>query len=244
MDWGIMKTLLVLFILVTFANAQEQDNSPYSATISLGGLFTTGNTELSQIDTELEVSRVLDGPELTATILASASYGKQSEQIYREKYLTLLNIRYEFTERMYSSIDGRWFSNEFIGISDEYRASAGVGWRILRGGILELSSEAGAGYYHRKNIADDVLETSLGYSALMADLTLSHSWSISETAYILADLNEFDNYYLVSDLEAASSITDNLSFVMGYNLIHFTVPPVPGLKETDTALRLQLRFDL
>lgn len=119
-----------------------------------------------------------------------------------------------------------------------------MGWRVSRGEILELSSEAGAGYYRRKNIADDVLETSLGYSALMADLTFSRSWSISETVYILADLNELDNYYLVSDLEATSSITDNLSFVMGYNLTHFTVPPVPGLEETDTALRLQLRFDL
>lgn len=92
----------------------RQDDSPWSASISLGGLFTTGNIELSQIDTELEFSRMLAGPELTATILASVSYGKQSEQFYQEKYLTLLNIRYEFTERMYSSIDGRWFSNEFI----------------------------------------------------------------------------------------------------------------------------------
>lgn len=237
-----MKYVTFLLVLVAFASAQEQENSPWSAALSLGGLFTSGNSKLAQVDAELEVSRTLTGPEFTANLLASTSYGRQSGVDFLKRYQMLLNLQYDFTEKLYARADGRWYSNEFIGISNEYRASLGLGYRILDGESFGISADAGAGLYNRENTAGENLETSIGYAGLGVELVLSDSWTITEAAVINADLQDLDNYYLESYFEAVSSISRNLSFVFGYSIIHFTIPPLEGLKQTDETLRLQLRL--
>lgn len=239
-----MKAITFLCALVAIASAQEQESSPWSVELSLGGLFTSGNTELAQVDAELEVSRTLTSPEFTVNLLAATSYGSQSGVNYIERYMTLLNLKYEISEKLYASADGRWYSNEFIGISNEYRTSMGMGYRILHGETFGISVDAGAGLYNRENTAGDRLETSIGYVGLRSQLALSDSWTISEVAFITADLQDLENFYLESYFEAESSILQNLSFVLGYNVVYFTVPPIEGLKETDTTLRLLLRFTL
>ena len=240
-----MKILLIItLVLAALTSAQVEGTPPWSLALSLGGILTSGNTELVQVDGELEVSRVLTGPEFTAGILASASYGRQGGMQFLERYLTLLNLRYEFSDKTYSTADGRWYRNEFIGIRDEFRISVGIGHTVLSSERLLVSTGAGIGMYNRRSTSGERLETPLGYAGVEAELSLSESFFITETAYINTDLKDLGNYYLESHSEVTSSISGNLSLVLGYDVISFTVPPVEGMKATDTTLRLLLRFTM
>lgn len=217
--------------------------SPWEADITLGGLFTTGNTEASRFDTALKVSRSL-GRTLTGSLQAGASYGSQNRETYREKYLTRAILRWDFTESDFALARGYWSRDEFSGVRNEYGSSAGYGRRLISGEAFRISAEAGAGYLIRKNVEDATLKTSTWYSGLELGWDISDSFLLTETAVFSGDLEDSANYSLESTLEVSSAITGNLAMLVGYHISHHNLPPVEGSEKTDTALIIQLRLDL
>lgn len=226
------------------AAAQDGGDSPWTGAVNLGCLFTSGNTDVKQIDAGLELSRQLMGPTLTAELRATASYGSQNEETYREKYLTVGILRYDLTENNFTMARGYWTKDELSGISHEYGASAGFGRRLLSAGTFQAAIEAGAGYLSRESTEDSTLETSIGYAGLDIEWNATESWTVTESARFTGDLQDSENYSIKSVLEASSSIIGNLSFLMGYDITYNNLPPVEGNKKTDTALRLQLRLEI
>jgi len=208
---------------------------------SLGGLVTSGNSEVTQLDSGLELARSLL-PYLTADMKASASYGSQEGDTYREKYAAETGLRWDISESSYSRLRGYWTRDELSGISHEYGASAGLGRSILSSSAFQAAMEAGAGLLHRESTEDSVLETSTGYLSLDLEWGATEAWTITEEATLTNDFQDSENYTMESVLEASSSITGNLSFLVGYDITYHNLPPVEGNEKTDTALRLQLRL--
>lgn len=232
----IVSALMLAALAATAAGSDWEGNA------SIGGLLTSGNSEVTQLDAGLELSRTLYGPALTGDLKATASYGSQDEETYREKYLTETGLRWDFTEHDYSRLMGYWTRDELSGISHEYGGAAGLGRRLLAGGSLSASMEAGAGLLHRESTVDSILETTTGYVSLEADWAATEAWSLSESVRLKNDFQNSENYSLESVFEASSSITGNLSFLVGYDITYHNLPPVQGNEKTDTALRLQLRM--
>ncbi len=218
-------------------------DGPWDGEASVGGLVTSGNSEVIQVDGGLELSRLLM-PALTAALKTSASYGSQEGDTYREKYLTETGLRLDFTESSYSRLRGYWTRDEFSGISHQYGASAGLGRSLLGGGALSASMEAGAGLLHRESTADSMLNTYTGYVSLNVQWSATDAWTLSEEAKLTNDFQDSENYTIESVLEASSSITGSLSFLVGYDVTYHNLPPVEGNENTDSALRLQLRLGI
>lgn len=239
-----MKLFIVLMLIASLAFAQADVASPWNGAISFGSLFTSGNTDVKQFDSGLELFRELTGPSFVAGLEATASYGSQDETTYREKYLTAGTLRYDITENNFTSARSYWTRDELAGINREYGASAGFGRLFVNRDVFQLAMDAGAGFVSRENTADSLLETSIWYTGLNMNWNLSDSWMIMETARFNGDFQDSENYYLEGTVEANSSITGSLSFVMGYDLTYYNLPPVDGNEKTDTALRLQLRFTI
>jgi len=208
---------------------------------SLGGLVTSGNSEVTQLDSGLELARPLL-PYLTADMKASASYGSQEGDTYREKYSAETGLRWDISASSYSRLRGYWTRDELSGISHEYGASVGLGRSILSSSAFQASMEAGAGLLHRESTEDSILETSTGYLSLDLEWGATEVWTITEEATLINDFQDSENYTMESVLEASSSITGNLSFLVGYDITYHNLPPVEGNDKTDTALRLQLRL--
>jgi putative salt-induced outer membrane protein YdiY len=237
-----MKTAVVLLVMATLCFSQDEVGSPWAGAVSLGSLFTTGNTEVKQIDTGLELSRELIGSVFTAGIEADASYGSQGDETYREKYLTAATLDYSFTENNFASSRSYWTQDELSGINSEYGVSAGLGRRFVNSDAVQVSAAAGAGFLTRENTADSTLETSIWYTGLDLAWKLTDSWSVTESVRFDGDFQNSDNYFAESVLEASSSITGSLSFVLGYDVNYHNLPLLEGGKNTDTAMRLQLRL--
>lgn len=238
--------LLVMIMLTAIASASAQDEEPsyWQGSLSAGGLFTSGNTDVSQLDASLAVTRFLDGPGFRADLETSVSFGSQEGATYREKYLGELGFTYQLTENNYATASGYWTKDEFTGINREYGASAGLGRRLVHTEAFTASTEVGAGFLSRENTQLEQLETSTGYTGLDMALLISEGWKLTEVFRLTVDFQDSDNYSMESVLEASSSITGKLSLVTGYDVTFHNLPPVEGNERTDTALRLQLRLDI
>ncbi len=239
-----MKLLIILTAIVAAASAQEGETSCWEGSLSAGGLFTSGNTDVSQLDTGLELTRFLAGPRFRADLETSISFGSQDGVAYREKYLGVLGFTYQLTENNYATTSGYWTKDEFTGINREYGASAGLGRRLVHTEDFTASMETGAGFLSRENTQAERLETSTGYTGLEMALLVSDNWKLTEAFRLTVDFQDSDNYSMESVLEASSSIMGELSLVTGYDVSFYNLPPVEGNEKTDTALRLQLRLDI
>ena len=239
-----MKTFIIVLLVTSLSFAQEETPPVWSGAISLGSLFTSGNTDIKQIDSGLELFRELAGPSFVAGLEATASYGSQDETTYREKYLTAGSLRYDISENYFVFSRTYWTKDELAGIEKEYGSSAGFGRMLVQNDTFEIALDTGAGYFSRENTADSLLETSFFHTGLNMGINLSDFWMITESARFYGDFQDSDNYLFENTFEANSSITGSLSFVMGYDLSYYNLPPIEGNEKADTALRLQLRYTL
>ena len=230
--------LATILCSIAAASAFSMESS-----VTLGGLLTSGNSKISQVDAGFEITGTPATVFETGLVLL-ASYGKQEETIYRESYFSEGSLKYSITEHNYAAARAYWTRDEISGITHEYGASAGLGRELISGGPFTSTLEAGAGYLSRENTEEVVLETSTWYTGTDLEWQISDSWTITESATFTGDLQDSENYFMGSVLEARSAITGSLSFVMGYDVTYYNIPPVEGNEKTDTALRLQLRFDL
>jgi putative salt-induced outer membrane protein len=236
--------IATIVLAAAAALAAAEDGGTWEGTVSLGGLLTSGNSRVAQLDAGADLARPVAGPDLTADLKASASYGSQDDETYRETYATEAGLRWDFTGHSYSRLRGYWNRDELSGVSHEYGATAGLGRRLLDGPVLSASLEAGAGLLSRESTADSVLKTSTGYIGTDMEWLLTESWTVTGEARLNNDFQNSKNYSLESTLEASSSITGSLSFLVGFDVDYRNLPAVEGGERTDTALRLQLRLGI
>lgn len=232
MRLGIVLTLAVCSVVLAMG-----------ATVSLGGLVTSGNSDVKQLDAGLGLTGN-PSSSLETGLTAVASYGSQEGETYLEKYLTQGTLKYGFTASDYAASRVYWTMDEFSGVSSEYGATAGYGRNLFREGEFTASLEVGAGYLSRENTLGEELSTSTWYGGTQMFWSLSDSWQLTEAARFTGDFQDSGNYSMESITEASSSITGNLSFVLGFDMTYYNLPPVEGNERTDTALRVQLRLDV
>ncbi len=231
-----MKVVLILALAATAAFA-------FDSTVSLGGLLTSGNSDVQQLDAGLDVSGN-PSEALETGFVFLTSYGSQNDVAYLEKYFSEGSLKYSLSDKNYAASRAYWFQDEFSGVNYEYGATAGLGRELISAETFTASLEAGGGYLSRENTEEITLETATWYSGAAAEWLATEAWTVTETARITGDFNDSENYFIGSLLEASSAITGSLSFSTGFEITHYNLPPVEGNEKTDTAVRIQLRYDL
>ncbi len=230
-----MKRTLLPLALLAFSGFA------LTGTVSLGGLLTSGNTDVRQLDSGLGITGN-PSSRLETGLNLSASYGSQEEETYLEKYLAEGTLKYAFTDSDYAASRAYWTRDLFSGISHEYGATAGYGRVLVSGEAFSASLEAGGGYYSRENTLEESLEAAAWYGGTLLEWQIADSWKLTENARFSGDVQDSENYGIESVFEASSDITGNLSLVMGYDITYHNLPPVEGSEKTDTAVRVQLRI--
>jgi len=229
-------TILILAVMAAAAWSVE-------GTLSLGGLVTSGNSDVMQLDAGIKLA---GNPThvLETGFSFQSSYGSQDDAVYLEKYLTEGTLKYSITDRNFASARIYWTRDEFSGISHEYGGTAGLGRQLLRNDTFMTALEVGGGYLFRENSAEEELNTGTWYTGLEIEWIATADWTLKETARITGDFNDSRNYYIGSLLEATSAITGNLSFSTSFQVDHYNVPPEAGNEKTDTALKVQLMLGI
>ena len=231
-------TLLALPLSVVAAEeaAAEGDTGPWSGSVSLGYLATSGNTDNSNLNSNFEVGytagkwdHLLDGHAINASednanTAESYGVGWKTERNLSEHNFLFGRLSYR--------------KDRFSGYPTQFSQAVGYGRRIIDTGTHVLNAEIGAGARQSER-ADGVDENDLILSG-----GIHYKWTFSETANFTQDFDvEYGelNTFLVSVSAVTARLIGQLALVASYTIKNNSDVPV-GTEKKDTYSAIALEY--
>jgi len=228
--------LLLTTLLQPVAAQDEKDEGPWSGSVALGYLATSGNSESSSFNFEFGINydAVKWHHELTGRAFTSESENDKTAENYRLGW----NSQYDFTEFNYGfgrleSINDRFSSYDY-----QRFAALGYGRRILKTKKHLLNAEIGAGWQQSK--PEDLEKISEGIIRLGGD----YKWNITETSSFSQTLKVSSgrsNTFTIAVTEVKAAIYGALALALSFTYQHNS-DVVPGTDKTDTITAINLDY--
>jgi putative salt-induced outer membrane protein len=232
--------ILSLLVFATPLLAQEEEaaeeESPWSGSVKLGYLATTGNTENSSLNSGFTINYKLELWEHTAT--AAAIYSTESKVTTAEAYDFGWKSARNLTEQdfLFGRLD--WRKDRFASIEQQFSQSVGYGRRLIDTDKHQLNGELGIGA-RQSDLADGTDESDTIYTG-----RLTYNWNMSETAsFGQAFLVEAgsSNTFTESVTVIEARLIGGLALVASYTVRHNS-DVLLGSEKTDTRTALLLEY--
>lgn len=227
----------------TLAADAEKEKSPWTSSVELGFIKTTGNTETQT--TTLKADAVYEVDKWRHTGHAEG-YGQESKDettgenvVSAERYEVSGKSDYKFTERDYAFGLVKWKKDRFSGFEYEDTVSLGYGRKVLKQEDMELDLEIGPGIRFYK--VDD------GESENEALLVLAgkYWWAITDNSKFIQELN-FDIGEEYTDSKSITGVQANINKTLAlkftYTLRNKSEVPA-GTEKTDTEAAMTLVYN-
>ena len=232
-----LVSLLALLLVVPVLGAEESPKSPWSGSLGLSFLSTTGNSDTRSFGAEFGLKRVPDpwGLELNVKFLGSSKNGINDAE---DTYVSLRGNR-NLSEHWALYARGSGERNTFAGFDLRTILEAGATYKALTGPVHDLSFDGGLSWTREEPVS----LPSLSYTG--AALGLAYEWKISPTSVFsekvryYADFSDGSNWRIASETALKAAISTRLAVKAEY-LYRFTNQPPPGYLKTDTATTLSL----
>lgn len=232
-----ITTLLCLAMVGTSAAAIAKDET--KASVELGMIFTSGNTETESTNAKAKVEKTKNKWRGGASLEALNVKGEDGR--LAERYLGEGKVSYLFSERSYGFVTGKGEHDPFSGYSYQVSGAAGYGFRALNKETMFLDLEVGPGYREVK-VRDSGKTDGEGILRLFGN----YEWKVSDTSKFTEELSveageDLTIYKSITAITAA--INSSLSMKASFTVKHQSETP-PDTDDTDyeTALTLVYNF--
>lgn len=216
--------------------ADAEDTGPWSGNVAAGFVKSTGNTEDTTGNFDLDVAYTIKPWEHT---LKGRAYGSSDEQgTTAESYALGWKSTYDFNEFNYTFGALDWNKDRFAGFTRQTFATVGYGRRILNNETFVLNAEVGVGYAKQKPAVGETEDGASG--TLGGDFT----WNFSDTASFEQTLYVFftsDNNFWESVSKVRTTLTGALGLAVSYTVKQNSDVP-PGTDKTDTLTAISLDY--
>ena len=245
MNWRnvfILCSLAFAMPLLAQEEEETEEDSPWSGSVTLGYLATTGNTEGSSLNSGAEINYTLELWEHQAT--AAAVFTTEDKITTAEAYDFGWKSARNLSEHnyMYGRLD--WRKDRFGSILEQFSQTIGYGRRLIDKERHSLNGEIGVGA--RQSELVDPLGLGNGETESETILTggLYYKWALSETAEFTQDLlaeSGSENTYFESKTALSAKLVGNLALVVSYTIKNNSDVPL-GTEKTDTFTALSLEY--
>jgi putative salt-induced outer membrane protein len=239
--------LLGATLAAVISTARAQDAAPkdtvkkFTAVFNLGLVNSSGNTSL----TTLSVGDEITYKEKVWTFkqVAAYVYAKNDSVETADQFAFGLRAERSLGDRWGLYAGARFYRDPFAGIAQRYSEQVGAIWHAVIAKKDKLDFEAGVGLTQERSTDDSTNDFPNGRAAVM----YRHSWKektyFQETAEILPDLKDSENYRANSLTELLAPLSENISMRLAY-AIAYNNRPQPGFKDADRVLTagIQLNF--
>lgn len=241
------KTMMLLTLasslLVTANVYAEKEKSPWTSSIELGVINTTGNTKTQTTAAKADVTYEVDKWRHNGH---AEAYGSSSEDVVTgksvtsaERYLLAGKSDYKFTELDYAFGLVKLQKDLFSGFEYEYVVALGYGRKLIKQADMELDVEIGPGVRFYK------VDNGVSDEEALLRLAGKYWWAISEHSKFTQDLiveigEELTSTTSVTGLQA--NINSALAMKLTFTAKNKSEVPV-GIKETDTETALTLVYN-
>ena len=237
-----LLVLAGLFAVSTNALAADKEKSPWTSSVELGFVKTTGNTETQT--TALKADAVYEVDKWRHTGHAEG-YGQQSQNdlgenvVSAERYELTGKSDYKFTKRDYAFGQVKLKKDHFSGYEYEHIVSVGYGRKVIKQENMELDLEIGPGVSFYKPDNGESQE-----DALLA-LAGKYWWAITDNSKFKQDLafdigEEFTESKSVTAIQA--NINKTLALKFTYTIRNKSKVPA-GVEKTDTEAAMTLVYN-
>lgn len=225
-------------MLAGHALAQEETApaSPWSGSLSLGYLSTSGNTDTTSFNTKFGVGYVRN--KWKHSISAAANGVDESDQTTAESYKAGWKSEYNFTAHdfLFGTVD--WRKDRFSGVDQQISEAIGYGRRLIDTPSHLLSAGLGAG--HRKaDLADGTSE-----SGVIGRANIDYNWIFSETAGFEQNIvveSGSDNTYIESVSAIRARLLGDFALVVAYTIKQNSDVPL-GSEKTDRLSSISVEY--
>ena len=218
------------------AAAEDEKKSPWDGNIDVNALFTSGNS--SQTSFGIAGKTKYTGHSTSHTFSAFADFNKSSGITDRERFGAAYNFTFDFSSRMFFSLDTSFESNKFGAFRERFASAAGIGYRLKNTDTLSWTIEAAPSMLLTKNLegADSVSEfAAFARSAVEWQITDTTKFTNTTSAYLGGrSIVEVKSAF---DFKILESITSKFS----YDILYDRDAPL-GRKSTDTIARVGLSY--
>jgi len=226
-----------VFSLASAAQDQEERERPYDASASVGYVGTSGNTDVTTLNTEFLMTYFDEN--WTHNFVFNTLSSRQDGDAKAERYFIRNKSDYALMdEDRYLYAQASYTDDRFSGFDYQAAVSLGYGQYFLRGDGLDLHGFAGLGY--RQN--DSKATGSEGEAVLTLGEELD--WVISETSSLTQALTfEIGDKRTITTFEIGleSNIVDRISTRIAFQYRNNSDVP-PGIKNTDTQTSISLIY--
>lgn len=219
---------------------EEEEERSYEASISLGYVGTTGNTESQTFETLMKYS--LEQGRWTHGLQLQGLYTEQDDETSGERYFLEGKSDYEFEEDHYAFLKASYTDDRFTGFDYQATASAGYGHYFFNRSDLILETYLGAGYRWNA-LRDDALEDEgEGIVTLGENLEWSFSDSSKLTQSLMSEVGE-DLTVTRFEIALVSRLINRLATKIAFQARHISeVPDDRENVDTQTSVSLVYEF--
>jgi putative salt-induced outer membrane protein len=231
-----MKLTCTLAVMLTAGTTLAQEERPYDASVSLGYVGTTGNTDTTTFNAEILLTYRVQRWTHNAKF---QGLGSQENNMARaERYYLEDKSDFSLDEDQYLFSKLSYTDDRFSGFEYQAALSAGYGRYLLRRDNLNLQGFAGVGY--REN--DIVGLGSEGESIISLGENLD--WQISDSARLVQSFTtDVGEELTVSRFEIGleSNIIERIATKIAFQARNTSEVPA-GNKKTDTQTSISLVY--
>lgn len=232
----IKETLLVLAALAAGMQGVHAQEDPFEASIALGYVGTTGNTDTTTFNSEVLLTFRTEDWTHNGKFQALGS--QENSATKAERYYLEDKSDYNLDETQYLYLKGSYLDDRFSGYGYQATGTAGYGRYLLRTDNLSLQGFGGAGY--RQN--DIINGPSEGEGIVTVGEKLE--WTISSNAKLVqnftSDIGEELTISLF-ELGLETNIVDQITTKLAFQARNISQVPA-GNKKTDTQTSVSLVY--
>lgn len=219
--------LLLFTAMLSTTIAQENTDNGFKAKTSVGLDIASGNSELTAVTADLELSYEADADMITAAALYA--YAETDGELSRQNSRASLKYDRTLSERTYLYMR---VENEYDKIAlIDYRITAGPGFGVflVKNDRVTLKTDLGLSYIDQQ-LRDSGLQNDLDeVLALRAterlDIKLSDSASVWQAVEYMPDTDDFDSYLLNTEVGLETKVTGSTSLRVAAGNRHYSTPP-------------------
>jgi len=236
-----LRNLVMLAVLAspaTLMAQQEEPESPWAGSATLGYLATSGNTETSTLNTGFEIGYTVGKWEHMFD--GSAVNASENDVKTAESYAANWKSERNITDHDFLFGRLSWRKNLFSGFNTQFSQTIGYGRRLIDADKHKLNGELGAGA-RQSTLQDGTSENETVFRG-----GIYYKWLFSETAEFRQDVTVEAgelNTYLESVSALSAQLIGDLALVASYTVkANSDVPPSTEKTDTYTALSLEYSF--
>lgn len=202
----------------------------------IGGFITTGNSDTAGGSAVIDTTR--EGLQWRHRFRAQADYQESFGVTSRERYLVAYEPNYKFDDRAYIYGALQYESDRFLGYTDRFSASSGLGYSALKSANTQLDIELGPAFRHVDFTDGTTQSAAAGRGSVDFRTRLLPGLGFTQTAS--AYLQRY-NSTVSTNTAVQAKLLGPLSAQLSYNVQYESTPP-DGRRNTDTISRASLVY--